>query len=219
MAKEKAKVSIIVPAYNEEKHLGHTLAGLKKFGHEIIVVDDGSADGTYGVAKRHAGVVVVRHEKNRGKGAAMRTGARAAHGDILVFIDASQFDPAALPQFIEKMKGADMVIGQRNFDILPVHRRITNAVTKLALWLATWRIVSDSLSGFRAIRRSGFLSLGLKEDRYAIESEINYRALRRGMRIAYVPVKASYGGMPTSLRGRQNLILAWFLIKAVLRIA
>jgi glycosyltransferase involved in cell wall biosynthesis len=212
---KKGKVSIVVPAYNEEKHITNTLHKLKKFGHDIIVVDDGSIDRTGEISKKYARV--VRHESNRGKGAAMRTGAQAARGDILVFIDASQFDPSAIPRFIEKMKHADMVVGWRDFSDVPPHRRVTNALTKLALWLATWQSIKDPISGFRAIRRDDFLALPLKENRYAIESEINYHALRRGMKMDYVPVKATYKDMPTSLNTKQNLILTWFLIKAVFR--
>ncbi len=189
-------ISIIVPAYNEEKKIEDTLKRIKAvpIAKEIIVVDDGSKDKTAVKARKHA--KVIRHTVNQGKGAAMRTGARAAKGDVLVFIDASQFKPEEIPKLIEKMRKtkADMVVGIRDFRIIPRHRRITNNLTKLAILMGTGRRISDALSGFRVIKRKAFLSLSTQEKRYCIESEINFRAFKHGLKMAEVPVKVTYSG-------------------------
>ena len=147
-------ISIIVPAYNEEKRIENTLKRIKKVSvaKEIIVIDDGSKDKTAAKAGKYA--KVIRHTVNKGKGAAMRAGARAAKGDILVFIDASQFEPEEIPRLLDRMKKtrADMVVGIRDFRIIPWHRRITNNLTKLAVLMGTGKYISDALSGFRVIK-------------------------------------------------------------------
>jgi len=189
-------ISIIVPAYNEEKRIENTLKRIKKVSvaKEIIVIDDGSKDKTAAKAGKYA--KVIRHTVNKGKGAAMRAGARAAKGDILVFIDASQFEPEEIPGLLERMKKtrADMVVGIRDFRIIPWHRRITNNLTKLAILMGTGSYISDALSGFRAIKRKAFLALDTQEARYCIESEINFRAFKHSLKIAEVPVRVTYSG-------------------------
>ena len=220
-------ISIIVPAYNEEKRIENTLKRIKKVpvAKEIIVIDDGSKDKTAAKAGRYA--KVIRHTVNKGKGAAMRAGARAAKGDILVFIDASQFEPEEIPELLERMKKtrADMVVGVRDFRIIPWHRRITNNLTKLAVLMGTGRYISDALSGFRAVKRKEFLALGTQEARYCIESEINFRAFKHGLKIAEAPVRVTYSGeKPVKKLGslkifwKQRFIHeALFNIKTVLR--
>ena len=189
-------ISIIVPAYNEERKIESTLKRIAKvpLAKEIIVVDDGSRDKTATKARKYARV--IHHASNQGKGAAMRTGARAAKGDILIFIDASQFNPEEIPALLRKMEEtrASMVVGVRDFKVIPWHRRITNNLTKLAILIGTGRYISDALSGFRAIKRKNFLALDTKEDRYCIESEINFKAFGRGMKVAEVPVTVTYSG-------------------------
>jgi glycosyltransferase involved in cell wall biosynthesis len=220
-------ISIIVPAYNEEKRIENTLKRIKKVSvaKEIIVIDDGSKDKTAAKAGKYA--KVIRHTVNKGKGAAMRAGARAAKGDILVFIDASQFEPEEIPKLLERMREtrADMVVGVRDFRIIPWHRRITNNLTKLAILMGTGNYISDALSGFRAVKRKEFLALGTQESRYCIESEINFRAFKHGLKIAEVPVRVTYSGeKPVKKLGslktfwKQRFIHeALFNIKTVLR--
>jgi len=189
-------ISIIVPAYNEERKIENTLKRIKQvpIAKEIIVIDDGSKDKTAVKARKYA--KVIRYMLNRGKGAAMRAGAKAAKGDTLVFIDASQFKPEEIPKLVKKMSEtkASMVVGVRDFGIIPWHRRITNNLTKLAIWMGTGRKISDALSGFRIIRKKDFLALDTRENRYCIESEINFRALGKGMKVAEVPVTVTYSG-------------------------
>jgi len=187
-------ISIIVPAYNEERKIEATLKRIAAVPiiKEVIVVDDGSKDRTAAKARKYA--KVIRQKTNRGKGAAMRAGAKIAKGRILVFIDASQFEPREITRLLDEMKkaGADMVVGIRNFDVIPWHRRVTNNLTKLAILIGTGRHISDALSGFRAIKKKEFLALQTKEERYCIESEINFLAFGNGLKVAEVPVTVTY---------------------------
>jgi hypothetical protein len=120
---------------------------------------------------------------------------------------------------------ADMVVGVRDFRIIPWHRRITNNLTKLAILMGTGNYISDALSGFRAVKRKEFLALGTQESRYCIESEINFRAFKHGLKIAEVPVRVTYSGeKPVKKLGslktfwKQRFIHeALFNIKTVLR--
>jgi glycosyltransferase involved in cell wall biosynthesis len=189
-------ISIIVPAYNEGKRIEDTLRRIQKVPgkKEIIVIDDGSKDDTAKRARKHARV--LRHKTNQGKGEAMRTGAKAAKGDTLVFIDASQFYPSQIPVLVNRMKKdkADMVVGVRDFSVIPWHRRMTNNLTKLAIFMGTGRRIGDALSGFRVIGRRQFLALNTLEKKYCIESEINFKIFNRKMKVSEVSVKVSYIG-------------------------
>lgn len=206
-------ISVIIPAYNEEKKgIGGTICGihsLREVG-EIVAVNDGSADSTWQLLRklqsRCKKLKAVDIPVNRGKGNAMRAGAAKAKGDVIVFIDASQFDFRDIPRLAKALKGYDMAIGVRDFGRIPLPRRINNYLSKLAVFLGTGRWVSDTITGFRAMRRKDFLALGTRESRYSIEAEINFKALLRGYALKEVPVDVDYGGKyETSLPTWYNL--------------
>lgn len=222
-------VSIIVPAYNDEKQIAKTLEDLHKAlpRAEIVVVDDGSADRTAAVAAKQA--KVVRHAQNQGKGAAMRTGSRKATRSVLLFIDAAQFHAEEAPRVLNAVQNSGLVVGVRDWTVIPWHRRITNALTRLAVFLGTGHLVSDPLSGFRAIRKKDFVRLNTKENRYCIEAEMMFKALLRGFKVGEVPVRVAYSRMPHMRLGstrtqpstffRQRFLdEAWFNIRTVLKI-
>ena len=132
------KKSIIVPALNEEEGVAEVVKrclAVCGSGDEVIVVDDGSTDKTSEVAK-HAGARVVRHEKNRGKASALRTGFDSAKNEIVVTIDADcTYPPEAIPEMMEKITHADLVVGTRFRGMwpkdLPIHRTLANKLGAL----------------------------------------------------------------------------------------
>lgn len=199
-------ISVVIPAYNEERRLGSVLEKIEGCD-EVIVVDDGSKDDTVGIARKH-GALVIRHGTNLGKGAAMATGAKAANGDSIVFLDADgQFDPCQIPLLVSRLGKHDMVIGTRDMSHVPWNRQVTNMLTKIGLFLATGRKVSDPLSGFRAVRKSALLGLKLNSSRFEVEYEMLYKALKAGLRIAEVPVNVRYlGGSKLSVKSGAALI-------------
>ena len=154
------KISIVLPAKNESAAIGQTLQKLRMqcASAEIIVVNDGSSDDTASVASA-AGARVLHHPYSKGNGAAIKTGARAATGEVIVFMDADgQHDPADIPRLLDTLQqGYDMVVGARQKGSqASVGRGLANGFyNRLASWM-TGHNVEDLTSGFRAVRADKF---------------------------------------------------------------
>jgi glycosyltransferase involved in cell wall biosynthesis len=199
----------IVPAYNAAAFIEPVLEAIARHipAPNIIVVDDGSVDGT-ALAARRSGARVIRHEANRGKGAALRTGQEAARSlpgiDAIVMLDADgQHDPAEIPRFAEEfMKGkADLIVGDRMAaaGAMPAIRVFTNRLTSAIISLRAGQRIPDSQNGYRLIRASLFARLELVTSRYEIDSEIIIKACRSGGRVASVPVSTIYGSEKSAI--------------------
>lgn len=185
--------SIILPAKNEAEALKTLLPTLRqRFANaEIIVVNDGSTDDTADVAARYA-TRVLNHPYSMGNGAAVKSGARAASGELLVFMDADgQHDPDDISQLLAGMdQGYDMVVGARGLaDHAGAHRGIANIIfNRLASWMVNHK-VQDLTSGFRAVRADKFRRfLYLLPNAFSYPTTITMSFFRAGFRIAYVPV-------------------------------
>lgn len=191
-------VSVIIPAYNVETSVAKVVERCSD-DYEVIVVDDGSADGTYEAARKTRATVLA-HEENQGKGMAMRTGSNAASGDVLVFIDADlQHLPEDIPRLVAPIEEgrADLTIGSRTRgprSKMPLLRRCSNGITSGMLRLRVRRRIADSQSGFRAIRKEAFDMMPLTSDRFAIETEMLICAAHHKLRIEEVPVDIVYRG-------------------------
>jgi glycosyltransferase involved in cell wall biosynthesis len=189
----------VIPAKNAASTVGPVVRGLKRAvpDIEVIVVDDGSSDAT-GEAARSAGAVVLRHARNRGKGAALETGfdeALRRGADTVLAMDADgQHDPTAAPRLLDALSEADLVIGSRegNRAGMPWIRRATNDVTTWWVSRLAGRRLSDSQSGFRAARATVLRAIRPKSRRFEYESELLIRAGRAGFRIVSVPVPTLY---------------------------
>ncbi|MCC6658947.1 MAG: glycosyltransferase family 2 protein, partial [Rhodocyclaceae bacterium] len=158
--REAMNLSVILPARNEAAAIGPLLAeiSLRLPEAEVIVVDDGSSDDTAAIAARH-GARVISHPYPKGNGATVKTGARAASGELLVFMDADgQHRPEDIPRLLAKLEeGYDMAVGARGMrDHAGAHRGFANAVfNRFASWMVNHRI-EDLTSGFRAVRAERF---------------------------------------------------------------
>jgi glycosyltransferase involved in cell wall biosynthesis len=194
------RITVIIPAYNEETRLPKVLEGIPDFVDEVIVVDDGSSDGTYEVAKafskKDGRIKAIRLEKNCGKGCAMREGIKHSSGDVVVFMDADgQHRPEEIRNLVEPIVAgeADLVIGARKVEEAgkrPLHRRLSNIITTRLIRLKLRQYVYDTQSGFRAFSRE-FLP-EIESDRYEVETEMLIKAAKRGARIKEVPVSMIY---------------------------
>jgi len=199
------RVSFIVPVFDEARTIDALLERVSELGVEkqIVVVDDGSTDGT---AERLAawegrnGLVVLRHDRNRGKGAAIRTAIPHLDGEIAVIQDADlEYDPADVPALIDPIERgvADVVYGSRLSGGRPqraylfwhlVGNRFLSLMTNV-LYNTT---LSDMETGYKAFRTEVLCSLDLRRDDFAIEPEITAKICRRKLRIYELPI-AYYG--------------------------
>lgn len=190
------KVSIVLPAKNESAAIGQTLAQIQQLqlAHEIIVVNDGSTDQTKQVAES-AGAKVVTHPYSKGNGAAIKTGARAATGDIIVFMDADgQHDPQDIPRLIEKIEqGYDLVVGARQKGSqASIGRGIANALYNNLATYMTEQKVEDLTSGFRAVRADKFREfLYLLPNGFSYPTTSTMAFFRAGYSVTYVPIHAA----------------------------
>lgn len=193
---ECSNVSVVIPALNESEGLARTLPLLKAAGnwHEVIIVDDGSTDSTVEVVVKN-GAKVVSHPYRKGNGAAIKTGARSATGDVLVFMDADgQHDPADIPRLLQRLEeGHDMVVGARQKGSqASIGRGVANGFyNKLATYMAG-HCVEDLTSGFRAVRADK-----LREFLYLLPNGFSYPTtstmafFRAGYSVAYEPIHAA----------------------------
>lgn len=192
------RILVGIPAYNEARSVGSIVLQAKQYCDEVIVVDDGSTDNTARIAGL-AGAVVIRHDENRGKGAAIQSileEARKRNPDVLVLLDAdSQHNPDEIPDLVGRVsEGYDVVIGSRQAqrEKTPTYRRIGQKVLLRSGRLIARHGVYDSESGFRALSARAVEELELKERGFAVESEMLARAAEKDLKMAEVPISNIY---------------------------
>ncbi|MEY4745008.1 MAG: hypothetical protein RL272_953 [Candidatus Parcubacteria bacterium] len=197
------KIFAVMPAYNEKGRIGGVVRRLLPLVDRVIVVDDGSSDGSAEEAKA-AGADVVAHVLNRGQGAALRTGtdlAVAEGADVVVHVDADgQHDPGAIPALLAPIRSgsADVVFGSRFLGVsaagMPFGRRLLLAAARefSCLVLGIPRSVTDPQSGLRAMTAEAAERVSFTQDRMAHCSEILRIVHRSGLRSVEVPVRVIY---------------------------
>jgi len=199
------KVVVGIPALNEERTIAKVVVRAKKHADRVLVVDDGSKDDT-GLIAENLGAVVLRHEKNLGKGAAMRDcfhWAKQNGVDVLVTMDGDgQHDPSLIPKLLDKIEEeqADVVIGSRLVrpPDMPKYRWLGGRALDSLTGVRIGDRTVDAQSGFRAYSRRAIESLVASEFGMGVDSALLMEADRMGLKIAEVPVTASYAGLKTS---------------------
>jgi glycosyltransferase involved in cell wall biosynthesis len=206
-------VSFIVPAKDEERRIGPLLEALVAFASaqpyasEIIVVDDGSSDGTSDVSREatrdlpsNTSFKLVRHERNRGKGAAVRSGMQAASGDVVMYLDADgSTAPTETPKLLALIRdGADVAIGTRIGEggvdqraSQPAWRRMGGRLFKVARQRLLLSDIEDTQCGFKAFRHEAAQAIFAQQqlEGWAFDGEVLYIARKLGYRIAQAPVE------------------------------
>jgi glycosyltransferase involved in cell wall biosynthesis len=202
MSADATELTILMPVYNElqtvERAIAGVLAAEISDSLELLVVDDGSTDGTRELLQ--AGrwpeqVRIVYHDRNRGKGAALRTALESAHGRFSAVMDADlEYDPADLSLLLEPLRAgrAPVVYGTRAFKSHSAYSFwyvVGNRAVTLAANVVYNSWISDMMTGHKAMSTELFRSLDLRERGFAIEAEITARLLRKGIRIYEVPIE------------------------------
>jgi glycosyltransferase involved in cell wall biosynthesis len=193
---ELPRLSIVLPAKNEAAAIGPVVERLRQTypKAQIIVVDDGSQDNTAAVATQ-AGASVISRPYSQGNGAAIKTGARAAKGEIIVFMDADgQHDPADIPRLLAKLdEGHDMVVGARDrqSQASPWRGLANRFYNRLASYITGHR-VEDLTSGMRAARAGHFREfLHLLPNSFSYPTTSTMAFFRAGYSVAYIPIRAA----------------------------
>jgi glycosyltransferase involved in cell wall biosynthesis len=196
-------LSIIIPAFNEAAFLPEVIrrVGETPYDKEIIIVDDGSTDGTREYLKSlvSESIKVIVHEKNMGKGAAMRTGIAVASGDVVIVQDADlEYDPKDYPVLLEPiMQGkADVVYGSRFLGgphrVLFFWHSVGNSLITLISNMFTDLNLTDMETGYKAFKKKVFETITIESNRFGFEPEITAKVAKKGFRIYEVPI--SYSG-------------------------
>jgi len=189
------KISVVIPAYNEEKRIGPVLSEIKKMGLEIFVVDDGSKDGTSEVAERYT-TSVLRHKINLGKGAALKTGCEAAFdlgADAVVVMDSDgQHKASDLPRFIKTLKEYEVVFGVRDLAGTPTVRLLGNKLITFLVKVLFGIKVGDILCGFKAFTKQAYKKINWTSLGYSVETEIVAMTGKYGLKHCEVPVTTVY---------------------------
>lgn len=187
-------ISVVIPTLNEQDNLPHVLPRIPRAVDEVIIVDGLSTDRTVEVAKQLLPSVRIVTQEGRGKGAALRSGFAAATGDIIVTLDADgSTDPAEIPYFVHAlMAGADFAKGSRflhgaGTSDMPFHRRMGNRAFVGIVRRLYGGQYTDLCYGYNAFWRRVLPLLALDGDGFEIETMMNIRALRSGLRIVEVP--------------------------------
>lgn len=196
---ENENVYIVIPSFNEEKTLAKVLDDVKTYCENIIVVDDGSADRTFEIAGGRE-VKVIRHMINRGLGAALGTGIRAAFlagADYIITFDADgQHRAEDIPRLVGKAEKGnyDVVIGSRliNSTGMPLVRKLANWTGNLATYFLFGLWVTDSQSGLRLFNKKTAELLNLKSNRMEVSSEIIREIKRYNLKFCEIPIRAIY---------------------------
>ena len=199
------KLSVIIPCYNEKDTIEALLSSVKNTPYpnkEIIVVDDCSTDGTQELLKKFVDLAdkILFHDYNQGKGAALRTGFKAATGDIVIIQDADlEYDPREYPKLLEPILAgkADVVYGSRFLGSGP-HRvlffwhRVGNSLLTLLSNMFTNLNLTDIETCYKVFRREVIASIKIEEDRFGFEPEITAKVAKLGCRVYEVGI--SYSG-------------------------
>ncbi|KKS95357.1 MAG: Glycosyl transferase family 2 [Microgenomates group bacterium GW2011_GWC1_43_13] len=219
------KIFLVIPLFNEEKHIVKVLKGVLPYKLPVIVVDDGSLDSSSLKAQnlKLKNTTILQHTINLGKGAAMKTGAdyAFAHGaDAVIFMDSdAQHNPEDLPKFIRSLdeKKCGVVFGSRNLHFgVPLVRYLGNKFASALVALFFGIYVSDTLCGYRAVTKNAYGKLKWESTGYGVETEMVIRTGKAKLKFCEVPVETIYhsgvkGVTPLDAFGILAQVVKWKL--------
>ncbi|MDP7179646.1 MAG: glycosyltransferase family 2 protein [Candidatus Woesearchaeota archaeon] len=193
---EQDNVWAVIPAYNEEENIINVIKETKKYLSNIVVVDDGSKDRTYEVAKQE-GIIVLKHIINLGKGAALKTGCdftlKKEANKIIVLDSDNQHEPSEIPNFLNELKNKEVILGYRKRNnempfILKLGNFIINRITKLLYNVE----LHDTQCGYRAFTSDAYKKIRWKASDYSMESEMIANIGKNKLSYTQIPIKTIY---------------------------
>ncbi|TAK26087.1 MAG: glycosyltransferase family 2 protein [Chloroflexota bacterium] len=216
------RIIVAIPCLNEERNIGSIVIQARRWGTEVIVVDDGSSDET-GLIAEAAGAVLMRHGSNRGKGEAITSAFSAAlarDADVLVLMDGDgQHRASDIPRIAAPILSgeADISVGSRYAESgrIPAVRRVGQTVVTTATNIGSGVQLTDSQSGFRAFSRRAIETMTFSSRGFAVESEMQFLAQDKGLRVVEVPIAPVYIDPPKRNVFRHGLIVVDGLLRLV----
>jgi len=203
----KNNTAIIIPFFNEKDTILQVVELCSIYSNFILCIDDGSDDGSADLISNLENVIVLKNHRNEGKGSALRKGfeylSEKNEIDFVITIDADlQHDPEYIPNFLEKIKECDLVIGNRMHDIskMPLLRILSNKITSKLLSLKLRTSILDSQSGYRCYRREILTEIICRDNGFEAESMHLIKAARKGYKIDFVNIPVKYGNDSSKMR-------------------
>lgn len=218
---DKSKIAAVIPAYNEEKHIGDVVRRTRQQLSDVLVVDDGSQDKTADTA-RAAGAEVIVHEQNRGKGETIKTGLRHwldRQFDFVIILDADgQHPPEEIDRFTTAALSAEepkLILGTRMNDLssMPFVRRFVNRWMSNRISAVCGQEIPDTQCGFRMVHRQLIPELFGGAARFDYETEMLIIASRKGFKIASVPISTVYSDEVSSIHPVRDTIRFFKLMR------
>jgi glycosyltransferase involved in cell wall biosynthesis len=222
------KLSVIIPAYNEAATISEIIGRVRATGlaDEIVVVDDGSTDATPALLAQlqsagQPALKLLRHEKNRGKGAGMRTGLAAVSGELVLVQDADlEYDPADYPALLAPFAdpAVEVVYGSRNLQRNPRSTFAFYWGGRLLSWVANWlngSHLTDEATGYKVIKTELLREIGLETDGFEFCPEVTTKLLQRGITIHEVPISYHPRSWQEGkkIQWYDGLVAIWVMIK------
>jgi len=221
MTENKTKIAAVIPAYNEEKHIGEVVRRTRQTLADVLVVDDGSVDKTAESARK-AGAEVIVHEANQGKGETIKTGLRHwmdRQFDLVIILDADgQHRPEEIDRFVEAALASDkpkLILGNRMSDVssMPRVRRFVNRWMSQQISAVCGQEIPDTQCGYRLLHRELIPELLGGAARFDYETEMLIIASRKGFRIASVPISTVYSDEVSSIHPVRDTIRFFKLMR------
>lgn len=203
---ERMNGCVVVPTFNESKIIYDLIREISKYHLKVIVIDDGSRDNTKSCAER-AGAEVIVHNRNKGKGASLRTGFKRSieeNFDFTIVMDGDgQHHPDDIKHFLDRYRegGCDLLIGNRMDDTqaMPYPRWLTNKIMSMLISSICKQYIPDTQCGFRLIRNSVLKDITIATSNYEIESEMLIETAKKGYRISSIPIRTIYEGQDSQI--------------------
>lgn len=211
-SRNKNRICAVIPFYNESKHLSSVVNQVLEFVDIIILVDDGSTDSSIQIIPKNEKIILLSHDKNTGKGSALRTGLSKSielETEVTITLDAdNQHDPNYIPDFLEEIKNIDCIIGCRKRDkvSMPIQRRLSNYLTSKLLSLKTGYKILDSQSGYRGYKTIILSNILPDYKGFEAESEMIVKLCKQKYSLRFLEIPTIYGDEESQMRAIPTIV-------------